>query len=35
MTRKVIIFHLFPIIKGMMKKGEDFQSHISLSDTEI
>lgn len=34
MTWKVIIFHPFPIIKGMME-GEYFHSHISFSDTKI
>lgn len=35
MTWKVIIFHLFPIIKGMTKEGEDCHSHISFSATKI
>lgn len=32
---KVIIFKLSTIFEGMMKKGKDFHSHISFSDTEI
>lgn len=34
-TCKVIIFYLSTIFEGMMKKGKDFHSHISFSDTEI